>query len=265
MARRREDIIATLRRQAQAALAQAEVPYSGQPSAAAVLLADGTWVPGVRVESATFSLLLPPLLNAVTTTIAAGRTDMVAAVLSRPADPADAAYLEALPHAPLSRIAEDAFAVDGSLPEVGSRLDPYLAVPIPATTAEGIERARHVAERAFVPESQFPVGCVLQTARGMLLPGVNVEHPDWARILCAERNALGTMRSYGHSAGDALYLTCLHDDAGTPCGACRQWLVEQAPTTTLWMDRAAAPPEQAVPDDLLPGAFSGAALPRPVW
>lgn len=264
MDRRREDILATLRRHAQAALAEAHVPYSGRPAAAAVLLTDGTWVPGVRVESATFSLLLPPLLNAMTTAIAAARTDVVAAVLSRPAVPADEAYLEALPHATLNRIAEDAFAVDAPLPEVEHRLNPYLSVPIPATTDEGIEQARRVAEHAFVPESQFPVGCVLQTAQGMLIPGVNVEHPDWARILCAERNALGTMRSYGRTAGPHLYLTCLHDDTGTPCGACRQWLVEQAPTTTLWMDRAALPPERAVPDDLLPGAFSGAALPRPV-
>jgi homotetrameric cytidine deaminase len=265
MARPRQDLIDALRDRTQAALSQAHVPYSGRPQAATVLLSDGAWVPGVRVESATFSLMLPPLLNAVTTAVAVGRTDVVAAVLSHSLDVADAAYLRALPHATLSRIAEDAFAVDTSLPALGDRLDPGLDVPLPETPSDGIALAREVARRAFVPESQFPVGCVLQTAEDDLVPGVNVEHPDWARILCAERSALGTMCSYALNPGAAMYLTCLHDDAGTPCGACRQWLVERAPATTLWMDRAAIPPERATPDDLLPGAFSGAALPQPTW
>ncbi|NBC18764.1 MAG: cytidine deaminase [Bacteroidetes bacterium] len=265
MARPSQDILDRLRHLTQAPLPQAHVPYSGRPASAVLLLADGAWVPGVRVESATFSLMLPPLLNAVTTAIAVGRTDIVAAVLSRPATVADAAYLEELPHARLPRIADDAFAVEGALPDVADRLAPFLSAPTPETPADGVALARQVAERAFVPASQFPVGCVLKTVQGRLLPGVNVEHPDWSRILCAERAALGTMCSYGLSPGDALYLTCLHDDAGTPCGACRQWLVERAPSTTLWMDRAAIPPERATPDDLLPGAFSGAALPQPTW
>ena len=262
---RTQKVVKALREHALAHRAHARVPYSGRPVAAALLLADGTWVPGVRVESATFSLALPPLLNAVTTAIAAGRDDVVAAVLTRSAAPSDTAYLEALPHGPLYAIADDAFASDAPLPDVAGCLDPYLSVPLPSTTAEGIRLARQVAERAFVPASRFPVGCVLHTNDDRLVPGVNVEHPDWSRILCAERNALGTALSYGQSPGETMYLTCLRDDAGTPCGACRQWLVEHAPSAVLWMDRAAAPAERTTPEDLLPGAFRGAGLPRPAW
>ena len=53
-----------LRREARAAAARAYVPYSGRGAAAVMLLADGLWVPGVRVESASFSLVIPALVNA---------------------------------------------------------------------------------------------------------------------------------------------------------------------------------------------------------
>jgi cytidine deaminase len=87
-----------------------------------------------------------------------------------------------------------------------------------------------------------------------------VEHPDWARILCAERNALGTVQSYALSEPEHLFLTCDEDPEGTPCGACRQLLVELAPDTTLWMDRHSEPPEQSTISALLPGSFRGHAL-----
>ncbi len=87
-----------------------------------------------------------------------------------------------------------------------------------------------------------------------------MEHEDWTRILCAERNALGTAISYGLTGLHTMYLTCLCDPQGTPCGACRQLLTEQAPALVLWMDRGDAPPASATPEALLPGFFSGRTL-----
>lgn len=123
-------------------------------------------------------------------------------------------------------------------------------------------QARRLARRAYTPASNFPVGALLETTDGRFVPGVNVEHEDWARSLCAERNALGTALSYGLSDFDALYLSCPLDPKGTPCGACRQWLVELAPTVTLWMDRDDEPPEPRSPRALLPESFRGQAIPR---
>ena len=121
--------------------------------------------------------------------------------------------------------------------------------------------ARRTAERAVVPESGFSVGCVLETSGG-LVPGVNVEHADWSRTLCAERGALGTAVSYGLGGFGRLFLSCVQDPKGTPCGACRQLLVELAPEAALWMDRGGAPPEAASPARLMPGSFTGDALGR---
>lgn len=252
----------TLRRHAHDAAGLAHVPYSNQPAGAAVLLSDGQWVPGVRVESASFSLVLPALVNAFSTAVAADRRDIVAVALDHDAWPWEQAVLTSTPAGAFHAAASDAYVADTrqALPQPTYRLMPFLEAPAPDTPAGGIALARQVAERAYVPASAFPVGCVLVTEEARLIPGVNVEHEDWARTLCAERNALGTAISYGAGATRALYLTCQRDPACTPCGACRQLLAELAPEARLFMDRGSQTPVRTRPTDLLPGFFTGDAL-----
>ena len=257
-----EETLDILRQKARTAAQRAHVPYSARRDAAVLLLADGTWALGVRVESASFSLVIPPLVNAFSTAVAAGRTDVVAVALNRPFLAEESAYARATPAGPFREAAADVFvaAEIHTLPAVADRLDPLLDAPTPQDPAEGIALARQVAQRAYVPESDFPVGCVLVAEGGRLIPGVNVEHADWSRILCAERNALGTALSWGLTGLEILYLTCLKDQSGSPCGACRQLLAELAPAAAVWMDRGQAPPEVASPGQLLPDAFHGQAL-----
>lgn len=242
---------------------QAYVPYSNRPAAAGLLLADGRWVPGVRVESAAFSLVIPALLNAHTTAVAGGRSDVIAVVLDHPARREEDAFLHALPETVFRQVADDGYvAADASsLPDLNERFSPFLQIAPSASPEACLLRAREVARRAYVPESNFPVGCVLVTQEGTSVPGVNVEHEDWTRILCAERNALGTAVTYDLAPYQTLYLACPNDPKGTPCGACRQLLVELASDATLWMDRPdRESSESATPKELLPGGFTGQAL-----
>jgi cytidine deaminase len=257
-----EDVIDALRRLARTSAVASHAPFSDKGEAAVLLLADGQWIPGVRVESASFSLLIPPLLNAFTTAVAAARRDVLAAVLSRPYSDEDRAFVASVGGRSFAEAAIDVYlrADAPVLPWPSGRVDPFLSDPAPAIAAKGVALARRVAGRAYVPESDFPVGCVLETAGGGLLPGVNVEHNDWTRILCAERNAIGTAVSYGLREMSRLYLTCPRDPSGTPCGACRQLLAELAPGCTIWMDRGEEPAEEATSEALLPGFFSGAAI-----
>jgi homotetrameric cytidine deaminase len=257
-------VIDALRDRAQQLTERAHAPFSGEPSAATLLLSDGTCVPGVRVESASYSLTIPALLNAYTTAVAAGRgRDVVAFVLSRPFRREESLYVEELTDAPTEPCAADAWVrsvgPNGTLPSPGAFLSPFLERTVDAED-EGVRQARRLAERAYVPVSQFPVGALLETDDGRLVPGVNVEHPDWARILCAERTALGTVQSYAAGRVRRLFLSCRADAEGTPCGACRQLLSERAPDAVLWMDRHDDPPEQANLSSLLPGSFRGRAL-----
>ncbi|PSQ83650.1 MAG: cytidine deaminase [Bacteroidetes bacterium QS_7_67_15] len=283
-----------LRARAQAASERAHVPFSGRAAAAALLFDDGVWAPGVRVESASFSLTIPPALNAYTTAVASGRRAIVAAAFSRPVRRVERAFLDDLPGGPFRRPGEHVCVADGAapLPSPRRRLTPFLDDGPVETPRAGTARARSLARnRALVPASRFPVGGVLAVA-GRLVPGVNVEpHADparaeWTHVLCAERNALGTACSYGllgagaaddpeasseaPSGNDAptapaLYLSCPEaPSGGSPCGACRQLLVELLPRGVLWMDRAppGGAPERARPADLLPGSFQGTSLPR---
>jgi homotetrameric cytidine deaminase len=130
----------------------------------------------------------------------------------------------------------------------------------------GVAQARGLAEaRAHVPASAYPVGAVLALDDGRRLPGVNVEHGDWTRTLCAERTALAAACAYGVRARiRALYLACPRDTAAVPCGACRQWLTELAPDAVLWMDRLRQAPAATRPAALLPGSFQGRALSPPL-
>lgn len=256
-----EDALATLRRQAAALAALAHVPYSKRPEGAALLLADGSWVGGTRVESVAFPLTIPALQAAYVGALGAGRQDIVAAALSRPALPGEWGWLGHLAER-AGRVLGGDLLLLGEVPErVGARLDLRLDAVTPAEPGEGVALARGVAGNAHVPFSGFQVGCVLlyELAEGgaALVPGVNVEHPDWTRGLCAERSAIAGAHGLGRGTIRRAYLSCLKDPDGTPCGACRQLLVEMMPDGTLAIDRGSEPPERSTPRQLLPRSFSG--------
>lgn len=229
-------------------------PYSGVGCACVVLLSDGTWVPGVRVESASFPLLIPAAMNAVTTAVASGRKDFAAAAASRTFGGVDRDYLDAF--FADARFEENIARSSHPIPHIGDRLSPTMQ----DETTDLTELARYAATRAHVPESDFPVGCILETANGGLIPGCNVEHADWNLTLCAERNAVGTAVTYGLTPWGRMYVSCVKDPTGSPCGACRQVLVEHAPNMPLVMDRGSEAPEIRTAADLLPAYFAGASL-----
>lgn len=253
----RQTILTKLAGLAESVAEYSYAPYSGNGCGCVILLSDGTWVPGVRVESASFPLLIPAGMNAVTTAIAAGRSDFVAAVSNRGFSGADQDYLSTF--FPDAAFSDRTATSSRKLVQIGERLDPLVHADHidDATLAE---LTRRMASRAHVPESNFPVGCILETADGGLIPGCNVEHSDWNLILCAERNAVGTAVTYRLNPWRRLHVSCIKDPSGSPCGACRQVLVEHAPDMPLVMDRGNREPEIRTAADLLPDYFGGTVL-----
>ncbi len=239
------------------------VPYSRSGAACVVLLSDGHIIPGVRVESASFTLLIPPLVNAFSTAAALNRTDIAAVASSEPFRREDIAYLSEVYTGAFTPVGERLAvrrASDG-LPDIKGRLSPVVDTANSTGDEDLFALTREIASRAVVPESSFPVAGLLVFSDGSAIPGVNVEHSDWTRGICAERNTIGTMVSYGFSDPERLYLTCSLDTGCTPCGACRQLLNEFAPAASIIMDRGAGRSEVVTPKDLLPGFFSGGAIP----
>jgi len=241
---------------------RARVPWSRDPHVVLLLLGNGDWIPGVRIDSASFQLSIPATVNAVTTAYALGRLDIEALYSSRALSDTEVLYLRGAFAGRSAKTASSRLAQfsDSPLPAPGAEVSPSGDRDRAADARSMIAGARHVAERAHVPSSNFPVGCLLAAEDGTAIPGVNVEHPEWTWILCAERNALSTMVSYGLAEPATLALSCLKDDQGTPCGACRQLIVELAPGASVWMDRGNRPPDCMEAVSMLPHFFTGRAL-----
>ena len=252
--------LGTLRTLAIAASQHAYVPYSNHPRGAALLVSDGSWATGARIESASYSLTVPAIVAAFAAVVAAGRRDVVAAALSDTTRPEDRHYLESAPTGPLRTLEPGIHSNGDPLPPCGRNLTLNTMVPAEFEPAHGIEAARTAACNSLSPHSGFPVGCVLRTRTGRLIAGTNLEHRDWTRTLCAERCAIAAALSQGLTDLSALYVSCPEYAQGTPCGACLQVLAEQAPRAMVWMDRGAAPPEGHPVATLLPAAFNGQIL-----
>lgn len=254
-----DDLLAAAR----ALAPRAYAPYSGRPQAAALLTASGVVVPGVRVESASFGLTCDALLGATSALAASGGAAPVALAFAQPHTPADRLHARALTGQARPDGAHVLRLARGTLPPVGALWAPTEAPP-GGSSAAYTEAARALAlERAVVPESAFPVGCWARVDRAgaapAWVPGVNVEAPDWGRVLCAERGALHLARALGLPPPAAFYLACAPSDC-SPCGACRQWLTEHAPAAQIWMHRRDGPPLLTHPPALLPGAFEARSL-----
>jgi cytidine deaminase len=112
------------------------------------------------------------------------------------------------------------------------------------------EAALEASKAAYAPYSQFFVGAAALLRDGRVITGVNVENASYPLGICAERCALGRAVVEGASPGDfeAIAITA------SPCGGCRQWLLE------FGLDRVAFMHEGELlvrrPDELLPDSFA---------
>lgn len=96
------------------------------------------------------------------------------------------------------------------------------------TTDELLERARRARSRAYAPYSSFSVGAALLTRDGRVYDGCNVENASFGLCNCAERTALFSAIADGCRPGDFARLAVVADtdDPVSPCGACRQVMIE---------------------------------------
>lgn len=93
---------------------------------------------------------------------------------------------------------------------------------------ELLNAARDVAEKAYAPYSNFPVGAALLSKSGEIFLGVNVENVSYGLTICAERSAIAQAVTAGHYQFQAvaLWASSQPNGAVAPCGACRQILWE---------------------------------------
>jgi cytidine deaminase len=98
-----------------------------------------------------------------------------------------------------------------------------------------LQRARDVAARAYAPYSRFGVGAAARTRSGAIYAGANMENASYGLTLCAETSALLQSVAAGDFAIEAIAIVGgpLNGNippgrAITPCGRCRQLILEAA-------------------------------------
>ena len=126
-----------------------------------------------------------------------------------------------------------------------------------------LRRAAHdVAARAHAPYSGLRVGAAALVDDGRAVVGCNVENASYGLTLCAECGLVGALHATG---GGRLVAVAVVDGDGqplSPCGRCRQLLLE-AGGPDLLLDAGAGRPPTTVAA-LLPGAFGPEDLPGTV-
>lgn len=95
-----------------------------------------------------------------------------------------------------------------------------------------IDAAKHATEKSYAPYSNFKVGCALLLENGEIITGNNQENAAYPSGLCAERVA--TFYANSHYPNEKVVKIAIAawsngkftKDVITPCGSCRQVLLE---------------------------------------
>ena len=112
-------------------------------------------------------------------------------------------------------------------------------------------KAHGVMTLAYAPYSNFPVGAAGLTLEGDVVSGCNVENVSHGIGLCAECVLVGNLISGGGGRLRAVAVCDARGEALTPCGRCRQLLLEHGGPELL-VDTARGPRPMS---ELLPDAF----------
>jgi cytidine deaminase len=129
------------------------------------------------------------------------------------------------------------------------------ALTKPAVPKDLFEAARRAWANAYAPYSKFRVGAALRSVSGIIIAGANVENGSYGLSRCAEQSAVQAMVSQGETRFEEILVYAEREGATSPCGACRQILLEFSPKAELFMVNHLGQAETCLVEDLLPGAF----------
>ena len=131
---------------------------------------------------------------------------------------------------------------------------------------ELIQKAMEQLEYSYAPYSDFKVGAALLAADGRIFTGCNVENAAYTPSNCAERTAFFKAVSEGTRDFKAIAVVGGRHgviwDYCTPCGVCRQVMIEFCVPEDFQIIAAKNRTDYKVYTlaELLPGAFSPESL-----
>ncbi|MCS6988134.1 MAG: cytidine deaminase [Chloroherpetonaceae bacterium] len=117
-------------------------------------------------------------------------------------------------------------------------------------------QAREAMSEAIAPYSNFRVGAALLTKNGAIYRGHNIEVASYSLTMCAERVALFKALSEGEREFESILIVASSGDFCAPCGACRQVLMEFAPSLVAHLVDKDGRFKSFSISELLPESFS---------
>ena len=125
------------------------------------------------------------------------------------------------------------------------------------TSTQLVRAAAAASKHSASQYSRFQVGAALLTRAGEIIGGANVESASYGLTCCAERIALFKALTDGKKNFTAIAVVAPCAGGPTPCGACRQLLMEYAPDAKVFV--ADSNDLKSIRDftvrELLPAAF----------
>ncbi|MCP5074491.1 MAG: cytidine deaminase [Rhodobacteraceae bacterium] len=126
--------------------------------------------------------------------------------------------------------------------------------------SETIARLKNAAKAAMqnarAPYSGFPVGAAILCENGQIVGGCNVENASSGATVCAERTAIGTAVAQGLAEVNAVCVVGQTTGVLTPCGICRQTIIEFGRDIPVICCNRAGEHEVYSIAELLPHAFT---------
>lgn len=118
---------------------------------------------------------------------------------------------------------------------------------------ELVQLALEARTRAYVPYSDYRVGAALLTEEGDVILGCNVENAAYPATICAERVAMTAAVAQGKRRFTAIAVATRN--AGSPCGTCRQVMMELGPDMTVYIADESGAYRTTTVRALLPDGF----------
>lgn len=128
--------------------------------------------------------------------------------------------------------------------------------PLKTPPADLLNAAKAVLSNAYAPYSHYFVASAVRAEDGSIFAGCNVENASFPITLCAEANAIGALHTHGHKKVIEALVLVKDSKICSPCGACRQRLLESAaPNTVVHLCTLDGKHLQTTIAELLPLAF----------
>lgn len=121
-----------------------------------------------------------------------------------------------------------------------------------------VEAAKRARKNAYAPYSSYKVGAAIATKSGNVYVGCNFENASYGACICAERNAIGQMIAAGEKQPIACAVVTGGRKPGTPCGICRQVMIEftkDMPIVLVGEHKSGETRRTTTLSELIPDAF----------